>query len=107
MLELQLSSKSQTEHVDVINTDTTAGPPINATDWTMHFDMPQADWNETLESASETVDQAGWQDNGIQSQLQQTLIQPEEIAIVSLRDGKATNEILDSTGLSHLMKLDL
>ncbi|KAK2928119.1 hypothetical protein FoTM2_010981 [Fusarium oxysporum f. sp. vasinfectum] len=84
MLELQLSSKSQTEHVDVINTDTTAGPPINATDWTMHFDMPQADWNETLESASETVDQAGWQDNGIQSQLQQTLIQPEEIAIVSL-----------------------
>ncbi|EXA32589.1 hypothetical protein FOVG_16270 [Fusarium oxysporum f. sp. pisi HDV247] len=107
MLELQLSSKSQTEHVDVINTDTTAGPPINATDWTMHFDMPQADWNETLESASETVDQAGWQDNGIQSQLQQTLIQPEEIAIVSLQHGKATNEILDSTGLSHLMKLDL
>ncbi|KAJ4114966.1 hypothetical protein NW765_011597 [Fusarium oxysporum] len=107
MLELQLSCKSQTEHVDVINTDTTAGPPINATDWTMHFDMPQADWNETLESASETVDQAGWQDNGIQSQLQQTLIQPEEIAIVSLQHGKATNEILDSTGLSHLMKLDL
>ncbi|KAL7762902.1 hypothetical protein ACKLNR_006260 [Fusarium oxysporum f. sp. zingiberi] len=107
MLELQLSSKSQTEHVDVINTDTTAGPPINATDWTMHFDMPQADWNETLESASETVDQAGWQDNGIQSQLQQTLIQPEEIAIVSLQHGKATNEILDSTGLSHLMRLDL
>jgi hypothetical protein len=62
MLELQLSSQSRVEYVDVINrTDTTARSPINATDWNMHFDMPQAGWNEPLESASETVVQAGWQ----------------------------------------------
>ncbi|KAF5238894.1 hypothetical protein FANTH_10137 [Fusarium anthophilum] len=107
MLELQLSSKSRAEHVDVINVEMAAGPTINASSETMHYDISQVPWNETPESASETGDQAGWQDNGIQSQLQQTLIQPEEIATMSLQHGKASNDILDSTGLSNLMKLDL
>ncbi|KAF5543975.1 acetate regulatory DNA binding protein [Fusarium mexicanum] len=98
---------SQADHVDVTNTDTTAGPPINAANWTMHIDVSQAGWSETPECAPEAVNQAGWQYGRIPPQLQQTFTEPAGISIAPLRHAKPANEILDTTGLSRLMNLDL
>ncbi|KAF5642151.1 acetate regulatory DNA binding protein [Fusarium sp. NRRL 52700] len=106
-LELQLSSKLQADHVNITNTDITVGPPINTADWTMPIDVSEAGWSETRETASETVDQAGWQDDRILSQLQRTFIEPGESHIAALQDEKPATEIQDTVELSLLMKLDL
>lgn len=110
LLELQLSDQLRAEHTSFIERiDATVKLPINGSDLIIRSEMPQTYWRKPLENASETNFQAGWQDNLTASdlKLQETHIQPEEVGITSLPNREATNERLDSAGLSPLMRMDL
>ncbi|KAI1063445.1 hypothetical protein LB506_012794 [Fusarium annulatum] len=106
-LELQLSNQSRDEHFDVSNTKITPEPPIDTEAWPLDLHIHQASWNEPLGSGSEIGVEAGWPNDCMHSQLQQTLIQPGDATEAVFRYGVSTTETLNPTGLSHLMELDL